>query len=285
MKKFNPNKNIIITLIIVIIIVTVLSITMARRAVEQKTSFVQVVVNDTVATVDKALYTPVRWFENGVGSIQDLFVTYQENERLKGKIDNYDEVVQQNESQKREISNLKEELDLNETLTNYEKKAANVISRSPDSWQDIIVVDQGSKDGISDNMAVMAKNGLIGRVLEVSAHSSKVELLTSDNQTSNHFPVRITTEKGDAFGLLKGYDRRNQALIVEELTGEKDIKKDDTVQTSGLGGNSPSDLNVGKVIEAEPDDFGLDRKVYVQPAADVNDVSVVTIIERTVGED
>ncbi|GMA44897.1 hypothetical protein GCM10025853_23540 [Tetragenococcus halophilus subsp. halophilus DSM 20339] len=121
MKKFNPNKNIIITLIIVIIIVTVLSITMARRAVAQKTSFAQVIVNDTVAVVDKTLYTPVRWFENGVASIQDLFVTYQENERLKGKIDNYDEVVQQNESQKREISNLKEELDLNETLTNYEK--------------------------------------------------------------------------------------------------------------------------------------------------------------------
>lgn len=285
MKKFNPNKNIIITLIIVIIIVTVLSITMARRAVEQQASFAQVIVNDTVATVDRALYAPVRWFENGVGSIQNLFVTYQENERLKSQIDNYDEVVQQNESQQREISNLQEELDLNETLTNYEKTAANVISRSPDSWQDIMIVDQGSQEGIRDNMAVMAKNGLIGRVLEVNAHSSKVELLTSENQTSNHFPVRITTEDGDAFGLLKGYDRRNQALVVEELTGETDIEEDDTVQTSGLGGNSPSDLNVGNVIEAEPDDYGLDRTVYVQPAADVNDVSVVTIIERTVGED
>ncbi|HAP6080300.1 TPA: rod shape-determining protein MreC, partial [Enterococcus faecium] len=36
MKKFNPNKNIIITLVIVIIVVTILSVTAAQRANEGK---------------------------------------------------------------------------------------------------------------------------------------------------------------------------------------------------------------------------------------------------------
>lgn len=285
MKKFNPNKNIIITLIIVIIIVSILSITLARRAVNEKASLGQQVVNDTVGVVDKVVFAPVRWFERGIDSVQNLFVTYQENERLKGKIDDYDEMVHQNDSQKREIKNLKEELSLNATLTNYQKTTANVISRSPDSWQDILVVDKGSKDGIKKDMAVMAKKGLIGRIVEVSAHSSKVELLTSANQTSNHFPIRITTSKGDAFGLLKSYDNRRQALVVEELTGAKNVKKGDGVQTSGLGGNSPSDLTVGTVLNSQTDDFGLDQKIYVKPAADASDITVVTIIERTVGED
>lgn len=285
LKKFNPNKNIIITLIIVIIIVSILSITLARRAVNEKASMGQQVVNDTVGVVDKVVFAPVRWFERGIDSVQNLFVTYQENERLKGKIDDYDEMVHQNDSQKREIKNLKEELSLNATLTNYQKTTANVISRSPDSWQDILVVDKGSKDGIKKDMAVMAKKGLIGRIVEVSAHSSKVELLTSANQTSNHFPIRITTSKGDAFGLLKSYDNRRQALVVEELTGAKNVKKGDGVQTSGLGGNSPSDLTVGTVLNSQTDDFGLDQKIYVKPAADASDITVVTIIERTVGED
>lgn len=285
LKKFNPNKNIIITLIIVIIIVSILSITLARRAVNEKASLGQQVVNDTVGVVDKVVFAPVRWFERGIDSVQNLFVTYQENERLKGKIDDYDEMVHQNDSQKREIKNLKEELSLNATLTNYQKTTANVISRSPDSWQDILVVDKGSKDGIKKDMAVMAKKGLIGRIVEVSAHSSKVELLTSANQTSNHFPIRITTSKGDAFGLLKSYDNRRQALVVEELTGAKNVKKGDGVQTSGLGGNSPSDLTVGTVLNSQTDDFGLDQKIYVKPAADASDITVVTIIERTVGED
>lgn len=46
-------------------------------------------------------------------------------------------------------------------------------------WQDILIVDRGSKDGIEPNMAVLSQKGLIGRVIEVSAATSKVELLTS----------------------------------------------------------------------------------------------------------
>ena len=285
MKKFNPNKNIIITLILVIVAVAVLSLSIARRADEKKTSMAQVVVNDTTALVDKVIYSPVRWFEKGVSSVQNLFVTYEENEALKEKIDSYDEMAQKVTDHEREIAALKEELDLNATLTNYEKITTNVITRSPDTWQDTLVIDKGAKDGLAVNMVVMSQNGLIGRVIEVNAASAKVELLTSTNQTSNHFPVRISTESGEAFGVLKGYDEKRKALVVEQLTGKTDIKKEDVVQTSGLGGNSPADLMVGTVIEAESDSFGLDRSVYVKANAEIYNVTVVTVVERTLGDE
>jgi len=284
-KKFNPNKNIIITLIIVIIAVGSLSLTVAQRAKDEKTSVVQVVINDSVAFVDKVVFAPARWFDNSVRAVQNLLVTYEENERLKEKVDAYDAMDRQNKAYEREVAALKEELELNATLTNYQKVTANVITRSPDSWQDMLVIDKGAKDGIEVNMAVMAKQGLIGRVLEVNAMSSKVELLTSENQTSNHYPVRISTKKGEVFGLLKGYDVTRDALVVEQLTGKTPISKDDIVQTSGLGGNSPADLLVGTVIESEVDKFGLDQKVYVKPYAHSHDLSVVTVIERTVGDE
>ena len=153
MKKFNPNKNIIITLVIVIIVVTILSVTAAQRANEGKPNFFQSIVNDSVAMVDKTISAPVRWVRNGVDSVHNLFSTYAENERLKEKIDSYDDVAQQNKNYEREIESLKKELDLNQTLTSYEKVTANVITRSPDSWQDMLIVDKGSKDGIEANMA------------------------------------------------------------------------------------------------------------------------------------
>jgi len=81
-KKFNPNKNIIITLIIVILVVTVLSVTIARRAAGNSTNAVQSTVNDSVGFIDKVITAPFRWIENGANSVQNLFVTYQENERL-----------------------------------------------------------------------------------------------------------------------------------------------------------------------------------------------------------
>lgn len=236
MKKFNPNKNIIITLVIVIIVVTILSVTAAQRANEGKPNFFQSIVNDSVAMVDKTISAPVRWVRNGVDSVHNLFSTYAENERLKEKIDSYDDVSQQNKNYEREIEALKKELELNQTLTSYEKVTANVITRSPDSWQDMLIVDKGSKDGIEANMAVMSQKGLIGRVIEVNTASSKIELLSSSNESSNHFPVRVSSANGEAFGLLKNYDEKLHALVVTQLTGDTDIKEGDVVQTSGLGG-------------------------------------------------
>lgn len=284
MKKFNPNKNIIITLVIVIIVVTIISVTAAQRANEGKPNFFQSVVNDSVSFVDRAISAPVRWVGNGVDSVHNLFTTYSENERLKEKIDSYDEVALKNKNYQKEIEALKKELELNQTLASYEKVTANVITRSPDTWQDMLIVDKGSKDGIEVDMAVMSQKGLIGRVIEVNNASSKIELLTSSNESSNHFPVRVSSSSGEAFGLLKNYDEKTQALVVTQLTGDTNIKEGDVVQTSGLGGNSPADLPIGTVVKTKPDSFGLDREVYVKPYAGMYDISVVTIVQRLVEE-
>lgn len=283
MKKFNPNKNIIIALILGIIVVTMLSVTLAKRSSGGKPNVVQSVVNDSVAIMDWVVSAPVKFVENRVADVQGLLDTYHENERLKEQLDTYDNAVQQNKNKDREIKALKEELALNETLSDYEKVTANVISRSPDSWQDILVIDKGSKDGLEDNMAVMSQKGLIGRVIEVSLTSAKVELLTSSNQTSNHFPVRISSEGGESFGLLNNYDEKSGTLIVDQLTGNTEFKEGDVVQTSGLGGNSPADLPIGTVVEAKVDSFGLDRNVYVKPYAQMYDISVVTVVTRMAG--
>lgn len=285
MKKFNPNKNIIITLIIVILVVTVLSVTIAKRAVGNSTNVVQSTVNDTMAIVDKMITAPIRWIESGANSVKNLFVTFEENERLKEKLDSYDELAQSNENYQREIDALKEELALNETLTNYDKISANVINRSPDTWQDMLVVDQGTKDGVEINMAVMSQKGLIGRVIEVNAASSKVELLTSENQNSNHFPVRISGEDGENFGILSSYDQKEKSLVITQLTGSSELKEGDVVQTSGLGGNSPADLAIGTVVSTTKDEFGLDTKVYVKPYAQMYDIQTVTIIKRLAGDE
>lgn len=284
MKKFNPNKSIIIALVVVLITVTVISVSAAQRASGSKTNIAQSVVNDSVGIMDRIVAAPVNFVANGFDNIHDLFTTYSENERLKAKLDTYEDLSQKNKNNEQEISALKEELGLQETLTEFDKVTANVITRSPDTWQDTLVIDKGTKDGIETNMAVLSQKGLIGRVVEANLASAKVELLTSANQNSNHFPVRISAGDGEAFGLLQSYDEKTGTLIVNQLTGDKSIKAGDVVQTSGLGGNSPKNLPIGKVVEFKNQDFGLDKQVYVQPYAQMYDISVVTVIQRSAGE-
>lgn len=272
-------------LIVVIIIVATVSITAANRSKDSDTNFVQSAINDTISVADKVITAPGRWINGGVQTISNLVNTYKENENLKNEIDQYDEVKQKTLNQAQEIEHLKDELALNQTLTSYEKVTANVITRSPDTWQDMLIVDKGREDGVEGNMPVMSKKGLIGRVMEVNAHSAKIQLLTSDTKTSNHFPVKITSDKGNSFGLLKKYDVKQQQLVASEFPEDKDIKikEGDVVQTSGLGGKSPADLAVGTVVSVKTDSNGLTQEVYIKPYAEMYDISVVTIIQRMVG--
>ncbi|MDH6364261.1 rod shape-determining protein MreC [Enterococcus sp. PF1-24] len=285
MKKFNPNKNIIITLVIVIVAIAVISLSAAKRDNDGNANAVQGTVNDTLGLVDKVLQAPVKLVGNAFGAIGDLFDTYEENQRLKSALDEYDMIVQVNDDYKRQLADLQEDLDMNKTLESYEKIVTSVISRSPDSWQELLVVDSGAKDGVEVNMAVMAKNGLIGRVIEVSEHTSKIELLTSDNKAANHFPVKITSKTGVSYALLEEYDEATGLFLVTQITGDFEIEAEDLVQTSGLGGNSPAGLIVGEVVSVQTDKLGMKRQAYVQASADMYDFSAVTIIKRTVGEE
>ena len=116
MKKYNSNKNIIIALIIVIVVVAVLSMTIAKRNTQTKTNILQSTVNDTIGLVDKVLTAPFRFLHQTTENISDLMNTYEENQQLKSKIDQYDNLVQKNKNQEREIAQLKEELGLGNVM-------------------------------------------------------------------------------------------------------------------------------------------------------------------------
>ncbi len=280
-KKFNSNKKIIIGLIVAILIIFSVTYTATKRNEGNKNSFPFSVLNDFVGLVDKGISIPINFVESGVSSVNKLFNTYEENEKLKAKLDSYDALVSENQEYKSENEKLKQQLDLNATLSSYSTVTANVISRSPDTWQDVLVIDQGSKNGIKVNMPVMGSKGLIGRVVEVDSLSSKVELLTSSNQSSNHFPVKIQSSGEAVYGLLEDYDEKTNSFIVSQLSADTELKEGDLVSTSGLGGNSPANLYVGTVLSVKSDSYGLDKEIYVTPAASLYDMSVVTVIQRS----
>ena len=46
-----------------------------------------------------------------------------------------------------------------------------------------------------------------------------------------------------------------------------------------MGGVTPKGLYVGKVAKVGKDDYGLAKKIYITPATDYNDLSVVSVAE------
>jgi len=283
-KKFNSSKNIIIALSILIVVVLIVTFTTAQRNEKKQSLPGQSTVNNIVASIDNALFSPLRGIENGVKSINNLFSTYTENDRLKKRIDENAALHSELQTYKKENDELKKQLEINDTLSNFDRVSANVINRSPDNWQDIIVIDKGESDGVAVNMPVMGSKGLVGRVLIVENDTAKVELLTTANENTNHFPVMLETESGDAvYGLITGYDTKKGALIVSQLTKTDGLKEKGDVATSGLGNNSPKGLYIGEIMEVNVNKDVIDSEVLVKPVSNMYDISFVTVIQRLAG--
>lgn len=284
MKKFNSSRNIIIALTIVILMVLLISFSAMQRDNKKQSLPGQSEVNGIIATIDNVIKAPIVGVENMAKSINNLFNTYSENDNLKKKVDKVEALKNDITNLKDENEKLKQQLELNENLLNYDVINASVINRSPDSWQDTLIIDKGTADGIEVNMAVMGDKGLIGRVIIAEKHSSKVELLTTVNQTTNHFPVMLENKKGEmAYGLMEAYNNKTHTLVVSQLTSAEDIEVGTTVSTSGLGNNSPKGLIIGEVKEVKKSKTGLTDEVSITPLANMYDVSVVTVVKRLAG--
>lgn len=271
------NKKLIGILLAGIAIVSLVSYSLLNPTNNVLTS----TVNDTSSWAGRIFSEPVNMVVRFVNSVDNLVNTFEENQYLKQKIDQSYEMQVRIADLEVENEKMRQELDLSQTLGDYSIVNATVISRNPDQWMETLVINVGSNDGIQVNQAVMAGNGLIGRVIEVNPTSSKVLLLTSDQSNAGMVSARVqTASQTSANGIVSDYDPRTKEYIMTQVDPDAEIKAGDMVITSGLGGVIPSTLLIGEVASAQMDDYGLFQIVKIIPAGEMTDIRFVTVILR-----
>ncbi|GEN47874.1 rod shape-determining protein MreC [Ligilactobacillus pobuzihii] len=281
MQKFSFNKRLVITMIILIIGFLLIALSISVRNNRKAPSFVQQVGNDAVGIVDRVVGVPMNSLGHATDSVKGLYNTYTENKKLKKQVDTIATQKVENQTLKDENKHLKQQLKLNETLSSYSKINAVVLSRTPSSWQDQLVINKGTAAGVKKNDPVLSRKGLAGRVTEVNKTNSKVELLSTSNGSANRFAVRLKSKEGTVInGLITGYNTSKNQLIMGQITSKAKIAKGEKIITSGMGGITPQGLLIGKVVRAANGNDGLPAKIYIEPAADFNDLDVVTVARR-----
>ena len=119
---------------------------------------------------------------------------------------------------------------------------APIVLRSADNWWQQVTIGKGSLDGIAINHIVMGTGGIVGRVVSVSSHTSRV-LLASDPNSQ----IGISIGQTRNMGMLQG-TRGNQA-VVKIFEKRPNIKAGDVVSTSAVSQLFPTGLAVGRVVE------------------------------------
>lgn len=118
----------------------------------------------------------------------------------------------------------------------------------------------------------MVPDGLVGRVIAVTPHTSEVLLLIDPT-------LKVACEVECAGAVVRGIScgGTEDLLVLRHLSSEAEIPPRSQVLTSGLGGIFPKGLPVGTLLEVREDRGVSKREGEVQPAVDFTTLKDVFI--------
>ena len=279
MPQFFLNKRLIILLVSMIILVSLIGFSLKER---KELTWPEQFVKDTTGWVQTLVSRPANYIAGFFEDVKDLQNTYVENKELRSRLDELAQLKADVQTLTEENNELRDILDKKDSLSDYKQIQATVIGRNPDRWDELLIINKGSTDGIERDMAVITSTGLIGKVKSSRQFTSTIQLLSSTDVT-NRVSAEIVGNQS-YYGQIEGFDAEKEMLLLKKIPYEAKIEKDQLVQTSGMGGVFPSRLIIGTVEEVVPDEFGLTQTAYVKPGANFYDLEHVMVIERSMIE-
>lgn len=226
--------------------------------------FPQAVVRARVGLVD--MLAPIFNLAAQAGpqtGVNDWMHLREENERLRDENAKLKALVPLAQQYEEENKSLR-------ALNNYKDAStlsfitARVIGVAGSNFGHSAIVTAGARDGVQKDMIALTENGVVGRVIEVGAWSSRILLM---NDLSFHLPVMV--EEANTKAILSGQgDAPAQLNYIPE---DVSIAKGMRVSTSGHGGLFPAHLPVGVV------DSVNGRTFTVRPFADMRHINIVRL--------
>lgn len=233
-------------------------------------SFFRKIVLEAVAPVQKVLSASVK-------SVSDAWLRYvllvgieKENKNLKNKINEFKAALILYQEGYLEAQRLRKLLDLRDDY-NYHFISARVIGREQAALSKTILISKGAAHGLKTGMPVIAPPGLIGRLVDVSWHFSKVLLFIDENSNVGAIVQRTRTQ-----GIISGAGPRG--LILKYISKTQDVKEGDVIVSSGMGGVFPKGLLIGQVSHVDRQDDGLFLKINVAPFVDFSKLEEILIL-------
>jgi rod shape-determining protein MreC len=203
----------------------------------------------------------------------DLRNLRDENMRLRQEAAVLQRRISQLEEQALETQRLQGLLAMRET-SRAEYLAARVVGKDATNWFKTILIDRGSRAGVRRNLPVVAPDGLVGRVVEVTATAAKVQLITDPVSAAGGL-IQRTRVTGIVSGSLgAGLKMRYLPLLADVVVG-------DEVLTSGMGGVFPKGIPLGRVTAVERRSGALFQEATLAPNVDLGRLEEALIVTGT----
>ncbi|MGI6094347.1 MAG: rod shape-determining protein MreC [Lachnospiraceae bacterium] len=283
-KKHNftfKSKHIITVMTILCVSMILLTFTdhFPSKAIRQVTSYAIVPFQNGMNHVGN-------WLTEIGGGFQDKEELIKEKEALQKKVDELTAENSQLIQNQYELDRLQQLYSLDQQYTEYEKVAAQVISKDPGNWYSTFVINRGSEDGIAVDMNVISGSGLVGIVTKVGDHWAAVRSIIDDSSNVSAMTA-TTSDTCIVTGNLELMDQ-NKLSFIQLNDEEEKVQVGDKIVTSHISDKFLKGILIGYISEIETDANNLTRTGRLIPAVDfahLQEVLVITTLKQQEGEE
>ena len=256
-------------LIIALLVIALMMLSFSLKYGAERGFFSKIVL-EAVAPVQKGLSASIKSIKDAWSRYIFLVGIEEENKNLKKKINELKSVIISYQEGYLEAQRLKKLLSLTDDY-NYNFIPARVIGREQAALSKTILINKGTVQGLKAGMPVVVPPGLIGRLVNVSWHASKVLLFIDENSNIDAIVQRTRMQ-----GIISGAGSRG--LILKYISKTQDVQEGDVIVSSGMGGVFPKGLLIGQVSHVDRLEASLFLKINVAPFVDFSKLEEVLVL-------
>ena len=208
-------------------------------------------------TVLRFPLTSLHAIARGVRLLPRLPLLSRENARLRAQL--AERQLESAELRER-LRHLQAREDLLKQLPSRQGIIAGIVGRSTLPMVHTVLVDKGTRHGITVGSVILDGSGIVGRVMEAHPSDSLVVLLTDPESR-----IAALVERSRETGLLVGMGRGQCQLVY--LAMNADVQRGDRVVTAGLGGTFPKGLPLGTVARLDHNPQSGTASAWIEPSA------------------
>jgi rod shape-determining protein MreC len=220
-----------------------------------------------------------RPFRDVYGYFRGLVHVKRENARLKDQLNDLRQQALQGQQaieQNAQYQAMLHFVDGPQFPRDYRPVNTRIISWTSDFDQQVVIA-AGSDAGIREDTPIVTRDGLVGRVTQVTGSAAQVTLLTDE---SSAVPAR--DQKTGAIGLVR-HGQGEGSLIFDFVQKSQNVQRGDVVVTAGTRSSKypslyPRGIQIGIVTSVGQSDTGLYKQIQVEPFVDFSSLDAVTAL-------
>ena len=150
---------------------------------------------------------------------------------------------------------------------------AKVINNTTDRRSNYLTIDRGMLQGVQPEMAVIASDGIVGIVKDVSKNFASVISILHKNSS-----ISSKLADTDYIGSLVWEGGNPNVALLKDIPNHVQLEEGMLIKTSGFSAMFPSGINIGTVrsFDVKPGDNFY--TIEVDLLTDMNSVSIVYVV-------